>query len=298
MNNTLAIHCTTFWKDIHYYKGLLCSLKTFARGWSEFNLVVPDTDHARFLKLHQCFDIGMPWHIYSRPEPPGHGHPMHWLDQMTADAHTNCDFITYMDADCIFTEAVNARECLYFSTPAGPAGPADPADRPKAIVSVEPWPEAHPARRFWRKGSEDALGIVTHGETMCGFPTTYHRCMLPTLRERIQRVTGLSMLQFVMSKPAVFPYGGFAEFVTMGNWALYKHPDFHVAVSPDQHKVARKNTQFWSHRQINETFPQTDFHSSRQNLTAVLKDRDDVSAERCYQFLFTLLYDQIKEIQL
>jgi hypothetical protein len=284
MTNTVAIHCTTFWKDIHYYKGMLCSLRSFARGWSEYNVVVPDADYSRFLKLHQNFDIGIPWHVHSRPEPEGHGHPMHWLDQMTADRFTNADFVTYIDSDCIFLETIDAQELLDLSQPSNL----------KAYVTVEPWGDIHPARRTWRQGTEDALGIVSRGETMCGFPATYHRCFYPTLRERIEKVARKSLLDFVIGKPGVFPYGGFSEFVTMGNWALFNHPERHTAINPGHFKALGKLNQFWSHRQINEVL---DPHS-KSHLPILLGEQVDMTAERCYHYYFNVLYDRIREIQL
>jgi hypothetical protein len=160
-----------------------------------------------------------------------------YLDQqvtkLTADMHTDADFILIMDSDCMFTQPVTPETYLVDG-------------RPQWLHT--PWtPEmlAHPGTRAWHDCMYRFFKQDPPSEFMRRHPFMIPRWLLKELRKFCQKVHGCSIESYVMAQKS------FSEFNVIGCHAWLHHHDSMGWVDTSKDPLPEVTLkQWWSHDPI------------------------------------------------
>jgi hypothetical protein len=188
------------------------SIRRFAAGFGGVTIAVPTADAPRFAGLGDrlvTFDERR-WRAFLH----------HQIMVVRADeACPDADFILHMDSDCVFVE---------------PVTPADYVRDGKAVMMRERFDlirekyrgahRAGAARAKWQRVAERALGLPVEYETMVRHPAVHPRQIYPEVRAQIERTHGVAFDDYVFG---CWLPNRFAEFPTLGGYALHSHPEWY-----------------------------------------------------------------------
>jgi hypothetical protein len=220
---TCDIVIRTYWRDFDWLVFSLRSIERYCRGFRRVIVIVPGSS--------------VPWLRRHPPLPPfvqlrtctdfSDDYLGQQVTKLNVDRESDAEFICHVDADCVFT-----RE-------------ACPADliidgRPRIYVRrVSDLPRHWP----WTAPTADFLGeMPTHDFMQCP-PFVYPAWLYSKLREWTQRAKGVSLDEWVLSRPP----RGFSEFNALGAFAYSCFPDRFIWIRADDiGEEERACHWFWS----------------------------------------------------
>jgi hypothetical protein len=147
--------------------------------------------------------------------------------KLSADAYTDADLICHVDSDCVFTRPTTTADFLVAGRPRIQIHPLSLLDR------HYPWRE--PTRGF--------LGWEVDFDFMRHPPFVYPRWIYGELRSHSQRVHGIDLEAYVMSRPP----RGFSEFNVLGAFAYQRHRDLFAWVDTSREPAVPPHCRwYWS----------------------------------------------------
>lgn len=238
---TTSLFLVTYRKDFPYLKWCLASVAKFCTGFQDLKLLVPyeDADAARAMLMEAR--IPFCTEVISYEEVENKGMLQHMVKIMEAPDYTTADFVAHIDADCLFTDPVDAADLFIDG---------------KAILRYEMFDDIikrHDAMERWRVACNACLPFKCQWETMRAHPGVFHRATYQLCKELIEKRTNTAMNRYIMRGPNVFPQD-FCEFNTLGNVAMQFHQDkYHpVQQTSDCPEPDNKLQQFWGHGPIDK----------------------------------------------
>jgi hypothetical protein len=242
---TCEIFLRSFRPDREWLAYCLRSLQKHARGFSGVTVTVPEAELDDFLPL-ESYHTADGAHVLMKRyfNVPGKGFIMANLMACYADAYCPlADFILYTDSDCLVTQDITP--ATYFT-----------GDKPQLLFrtfdSLRKQGQPYSDAACWQSPVERALKFPAPYEVMARHPAVHPRALLRELRDHIERVHGCPFYDFVMASfnsPL-----GFAEFPTLGMFAIHAHPDWYDLIDVSgwtveqvKSKYKREMTQQWSH---------------------------------------------------
>lgn len=223
--NGACIFIRSYDKDLPWLEYCLESIQVHCHDFTDFVLVVPAQQLNLFSKK-----IRPPWHLYVAVERSGNGYHEQQITKLRADAYTGCEYILFVDSDCIFHTPNSPRTYL--------------TDSDAVQLLVRPWDKADTAI-CWRASTEKALGWQTPYETMCRLPMMHRRSAIIGCRRHVEEQQHMPIADYIRRE------GTFSEFNVLGNW-VYRQMDegyriIDATIGPQPPQVAK---QFWSHAGI------------------------------------------------
>lgn len=204
----VGILMVTFRRDFAFAEYSLRSVQKFAKGFGEKIIAVPAPDGDLFREMAGEFGF----EVRTFDEWPDKGFVHHEAIICEADAWCpQSDAILHLDADCLFTEPVNASD--YFVD----GRPILYGQRFESFVH-------YPNRYGWKRCVQEATGIDPEWETMCRHPAVHLRRTYELTREAITAHTGRDWKDYIRSCRNSYPQG-FAEFPTLGAVVISKFPE-------------------------------------------------------------------------
>lgn len=258
------IFIVSFRRDVEFTNYCLRSIAKFAEGFHRVVLLVPKTDADLFTndclkpELIRLFNDDDKPSLYLKTfdQVPDKGMLHHEAMICSADMFCNADYILHMDADCVFKE---------------PVTPDDYFVNGKPVLLKESFDRLEANCRFWQQAVEKALGFKPQYETMRRHPAVHPRWLYAKVREAVEKHTGKPFVDYVLSCQNHFPQG-FAEFPTLGAWALQYAPDAHHWIDRDtQPEPPHKLRQFWTHGGVDMVWKPDGGKRVRQILEEILR---------------------------
>lgn len=223
----------SFRRDLEFTQYCLRTVDKFVTGFNKLILLVPKVDEVFFAEIAKPFPFVV---LKAFDEVPGKGMVHHEAMVCSADQFCASDYIVHIDSDCAFKELVNIEQ-EYFRDG-------------KPIMLKERFDLLPAEVRPWQVAVEKALGFTPVYETMRRHPAVHPRWLYPKVREAIEKHTGKPFLEYVLSCENKFPQG-FAEFPTLGAWALRYDPGAHYWMEPQvDGRPTDKLRQFWTHGSV------------------------------------------------
>jgi hypothetical protein len=209
---TTDIFIKTYPGDKGYHPHCIASIEKFCTGFRK--TVVVDSDEPR-------------------------GYLYQQVVKLTADRHTDADFILITDSDTLFKQPVTPETYLRDGKP---------------LWLMTPWtPEmlAHPGTRAWFGVMTEFFGVEPPAEWMRRQPFMIPRWALTGLQEFCFKEHGLSIEEYVMSRNA------FSEFNVIGYYLWLFHRDkihwIDTSVDPLPELTV---VQLWSHGDLESNLQQ------------------------------------------
>lgn len=219
---TTALLVVTYHRDLPWIPYLLKSIHRHCTGFSEVVIAIPNRD------LHLLNKFGLTKERVVGFDEIIDGHIHHCYIKLTADEYTDCETITFIDSDCVFTSKTTPDMLMCDNKPMLLYTPFE-------IRDGKEWPS------HWRAGAEAALGHPVGVETMRRHGITYRRDTLSRLRDHILKFHGKPLLEYL----SPFKRGIFSEFCTAGAFAYYHEPHNYCLVH-DSQAPPKTHHQFWS----------------------------------------------------
>lgn len=216
MKPTHAIFIKSYKKDFEWLKFCLMSLRKHVKGFDDVVIVVPPSD------VEECVSFAEDFRVVGKEEY-GCGYLFQQMIKVNAHSFTHCDFIHYVDSDCIFHIE---------TTPEHYMEDGKPWMYKTRYGNLE-------GAEVWRGVTSKAIGFDVEWEYMRRHGMTYHRSTLEHIQSRFPNIN-----DYIMSQPARH----FSEFNFMGAFAEHFEPDNYIwkdtAVSAF---VPERLKQFWSY---------------------------------------------------
>jgi hypothetical protein len=237
----VEIFYVTYQRDLSWVAPSLESIDLFAKGFAGVTMLVPNTQLKVFepiCKKHSAKLIGF-------DEMPGKGMVHHMVMLMSADKFVprGTTHVLHLDPDCIFFKPTHVSD--YFTD-----GKPHWVVRTYASLTGANGLTSDCAQ--WEKVTEKALGYPPVWYTMCRHPSIFCVDLYAGLRNHITDIQGKPFEDYVLSCKNEFPQT-FAEFPTMGAWAIKAHPDrwFWIDVSQGLAPKDRLKV-YWSHAGLDQ----------------------------------------------
>lgn len=251
VNPRVSIFIVTHAKDFEWLGYCLQSIAKFATGFHRVVVVCPDGDEEHIYKGHGPFADSVVIKTFDQaPAPLGHLHH-NYVKCTPYEYDLDADYFLYVDSDCVFT---------------GPVTPADYFVDGKPVLLIESYESLAKKKDgavVWQKPAEDALDFRCRYETMRRHPAVHGAAFLMEMRKYIEAVHGRPLLKYVLDQKPTYPCG-FAEFPTMGAYALHVWSDLYHFIDVGEHPDQRPPDnimQFWSHGPIDK--PQDIWHGGK-----------------------------------
>lgn len=234
-----SILCVTFARDREWTEYLVGSIGRFCRGFQEVVLVVPEADRALFQPLggFRTAD-GAPVRVETFQERHGLGMLHHEVMVTMADLWCNGDKILHVDGDCVFLEDVTPETYLTDGKPNLLYVPF------VEIAKGLPY-DAHALA--WQVCTERALGEPVPNECMIRHPMMHIREVYGAVRQHITTKQGVAFDEYVLAQKPDHPEG-YAEFTTLGHFAMTRFADRYNAINFHEDKNPRVTVYSgWTH---------------------------------------------------
>lgn len=210
-----CIFIKSYPKDYRFLTHCLRSIQRHAFGFHEIVVALPVGESLPLTKER----------VVNVPEF-GNGYYRQMAVKLQADRYTDCEFIVFLDSDCVLTRDFFASELFDHGAPK---------------LLRRRWDEAGDGI-CWKEPADKALGFETEYDTMCCHPSIYRRDTLQRLRAHMEALHGMPLDQYVLEQER------FIEFVTVGNFALTKEPELYSIIEYGPNDCfPRPLRQFWSH---------------------------------------------------
>lgn len=213
----------SYYRDFRWLRYCLASIDRYCHGFRNVVVVIPQTSLAKWRWLGLRADRVVCCPAY-RDDYLGQQ-----VTKLFADIYSDADYVCHVDSDCVFQRSTT---------------PGDLADAGRPHVLMEPYARLD-SHAPWQALTERFLGAEISYEFMRRPPYTYPRWLYPALRKWCQARHGVSLDEYVLSRPP----RGFSEFNALGAYAYRHHRDSFAwldvtdgAVPPGACRV------FWSHR--------------------------------------------------
>lgn len=198
MTPSCDLFVRTYWRDLDWLALCLDSIATYCRGFRSVIVVLPRSSAAWLRRARLSHDARFVTTSDFRDDYLGQQ-----VTKLTSDSFTDADYITHVDADCIF---------------ARPTCPADlvPDGRPLVHTRLS----AELGRHYpWRRPTEAFLGWSVTRDYMQDPPFTYPRWLYAEVRAHCRRRHGTDIEKYVTAQPP----RGFSEFNVLGAYAWQRH---------------------------------------------------------------------------
>ncbi|MFA1550217.1 hypothetical protein [Actinomadura chokoriensis] len=192
----------SYQRDFQWLRYCLESIGRYCTGFRSVVVIIPPASLAKWRWLGLSADRVLCCPAY-RDDYLGQQ-----VTKLHADRYSDADFICHVDSDCVFERSTT---------------PGDLTCEGRPYVLMEPY--ARLDRHIpWRALTERFLGEDVGHEFMRRPPYTFPRWLYPALRKRSRELHGMSLEEYVMSRPP----RGFSEFNALGAYAYRHHRDaFH-----------------------------------------------------------------------
>ena len=196
----VGIFMVTFRRDLEFAEYSFKSVSKFCSGFGEKVVAVPYQDEAMFK------EIAEPHGFTVKPfeEWPNKGMLHHEALIIEADRWCpNSDAILHLDADCLFTQPVEASDYFVDGKPI------------MYCQRFEDFRMSHSIRYTWKECVLNATGIDPEWETMCRHPAVHLREAYKITRGLITAYRKTEWKEYIKSCRNTFPQT-FAEYPTLG----------------------------------------------------------------------------------
>ncbi len=185
----------------------LRSIQKFVTGYHEIVVVLP-TGHGLPLTKERIVFVDE-WVCAQLPGAPSPGYYHQMFIKLTSDLYCpDADYIFIIDSDCVFNRPFDLSEMFKDGKP---------------MLLRRPWKDAGDGV-IWKQPADEALGFVTHYDTMACHPFIYRRQDVANVRQYIEDHHGMKLEDYIKNCDR------FIEFVTIGNYILKFHPDAYSVV--------------------------------------------------------------------
>jgi hypothetical protein len=235
----VSLFIVTHKPDAEWLKYCLASIQKFATGFHEVIVVVPHSEKDDTMDV--VMSVGKPlgkvkFESFDQAPPPL-GHLHHCAIKCMADKFTTGDYVLFLDSDCVFKE---------------PVTPEDYFVDAKPVLLMESYQSLRAKKDGavqWQEGTEKALGFKPSHETMRRHPAVHHRSLFANLLYHIEKLQGMTFMNYVFAQKPTFPCG-YNDFNVIGAFAVqFFSGDYHlidVGLHPEQ-RPPDKLIQWWSH---------------------------------------------------
>jgi hypothetical protein len=227
---SMEIFIVTFKRDMDFMRYLMQGLNKYAKDFAGITVAFPKYEYTDWDWL--------PRRVNRVPydEIPGKGMMCHEREIMRADIHCpEATHILHLDADCMPWDTFTPKDFL-------PDG--------KVLSVLELYSKiGNPNRHLWRKAVDKCTGIDPTADFMVRHPQVHVREVYELARKQIERWTGRSWEESVLSSPDSFPQT-FCEFNVLGAVAhkqlfdRYKFVEYEKALDKDDWKITHDNWQY------------------------------------------------------
>lgn len=213
---THAIFIKSYAKDFKWLKYCLLSIRKYCTGFDDVVIVVPPTD------VEECKTFATQERVVGYGEY-GEGYLFQQMIKVNAHNFTKCDFIHYVDSDCIFRT---------------PTTPLDYFDGDKPWMYKTRYGNLEGAE-VWKEVTSSAIGFPVEWEYMRRHGLVYHRRTLMKIQELYPKIN-----DYIMSRPARH----FSEFNFMGAFAEFYEPNDYIWKDTATNEfIPERLKQFWSY---------------------------------------------------
>jgi hypothetical protein len=217
---TCDVFIRSYEKDFEWLTYCLRSLAKFAHGFREIVIAVPtghelQLDHLTRERIVTVNDA----------QP---GYMAQQVTKLTADLHTNADFILHIDSDTILTRPVSPDDFLMHG-------------KPNWLIT--PWSVLHPDDKLaWYPVMTKCLLESPRFEFMRRNLMMIPRWAYGLFRDEIKRLHGIPMDAYVMNQPG----HAFSEYNCLGFFLYLYHHDKVNWIDTTKHLFQTFEKQAWS----------------------------------------------------
>lgn len=215
----------SYFRDFRWLRLALVSIDTFARGYRQVVLILPESSIDRWreslvpegisLRLITCMDYA---DDYLGQQ----------VSKLYADQVSDADYIVQLDSDCAFVRPTLCWRDLF---------------RGGKPIHVYRQTGVRPAIDGWRMSVHKVLGINTDREFMVTLPAVYPREIYSELRQFVLTRHGQELGDLVVAQRS----DQFSEFSVLGAYAFeYMHERFAWVEAGDESLGNWPCIQFWS----------------------------------------------------
>lgn len=222
-----SIFIRTYHADLGWLSYCLRSIQRFCSNFKEVVITIPEGQKHLLSHLTAERVIG----VYDA-QP---GYKGQQVSKLTADIHTDSQFVLHCDSDCIFTKPVTPQTFMRDN---------------KALWYWRPWKDcADEERKAWMHVTTKLLQSFPPGEFMRKSTMMIPRFGYAALREFIQKTHGIPMEAYLMNQPN----NEASEYNYMGAY-LYEHHRERVAWHNESvdGPPPSNELQFWSYGGLTE----------------------------------------------
>ena len=242
----VQIMISTYKKDLPWLKYCLKALKKYAHGFSGVTVVVPHKGNEVFLKVLKEGPKGTVIRTFDEVKDKGMLHHMVTIFEAEKYVPKGTTHVMHLDPDCIYHTHTTPLDYFSDGKPHYVVRTYDSLKNSDGVVSD---------CMQWRDVVAKALGRHPEWYTMCRHPTVFPIDLYPLLREHVAKVTGTPCDQFILSQKNEFPQT-FAEFPTMGAWAMQEKPAWFFWIDASNGLAPRdRHKAYWSHGGLKQKMP-------------------------------------------
>ena len=213
-----------YWRDFDWLELCLRSVERYCAGFHEIIIVLPHDSRAWLKRYPALTSTSARIEFCPNYEDDYLGQQ---VTKLHADEFSQAAFICHLDADCILRRKTVPDDLL-------PDGKPRIYTKPVAQLPRH-WPWLRPTREF--------LGITPSHDFLQCPPFTFPRWLYGELRAWTQQTKGVSLSDWVLSRPA----RGFSEFNALAAYAYEYHPeDFIWTRAADIGTEERHCAWYWS----------------------------------------------------
>jgi hypothetical protein len=192
---TYDIFIKSYRGDFKWLSYCLRSIQKFATGFRDIVIVIPDTDSLDHLTAERVIKV----------KESGDPYMFQQAVKMSADEYSDADFFSFVDSDCIFTEAVTPET---FMTDG------------KVNWLHTPWSQiADDTSKVWSEVMRRCIGEDPPAEYMRRHPQMIPRWALQEFRGFVAEKHGVSLEHYILSQPGRY----FSEFNCVGFYLWLYH---------------------------------------------------------------------------
>lgn len=220
---SIAIFIKSYPPDYVWLNYCLRSILKYVTGHAEVVVAIPEGSHLP-LTAERIVHV-REWNDRRLPGAPSPGYYQQMSVKIHADTYTDCDYIFYVDSDCVFTRLFDMAEMF---------------DDGKPLLLRRRWEDAG-GGICWKEPAELALRMPVKYDTMACHPSIYRRDSLQGLRAHMEKVHGTTTERYIRGCDK------FIEFVTIGNFILNTCPEqYRIIDRSDNDEYPRPLIQNWS----------------------------------------------------
>lgn len=212
-----AIFIKSYHKDFEWLRYCLMSIRKHVEGFDDLVIVVPPRDVA------ECSKLTIKGERVVGKDEYGCGYLFQQMIKMNAHSFTHCDYIHYVDSDCVFHT---------------PTNPLDYFEDGKPWMYKTRYGNLEGAE-VWRECTHKAIGFDVEFEYMRRHGIVYHRDTLLNIQQLYPNIN-----DYVMSQPSRH----FSEFNFMGAFAEKFEPNNYIwKDTATSEFIPERLKQFWSY---------------------------------------------------